>query len=208
MSVLDLKAFEATPLCRKPFEFLVLPEFVRAEARPAINADFPNVQEPGSFPLSDVKCGPAFAALLEELRGDGMRAAFEQKFQLDLKRRPTMITVRGRCGERDGNIHTDSKSKIITVLIYMNSEWEEPGGRLRLLRSATDLDDVVVEVPPREGTLVAFRRSDHSFHGHKPFIGPRRVIQMNWVARQQVLLFETTRHHISAFVKRMLHKAS
>jgi hypothetical protein len=132
-----------------------------------------------------------------------MRAAFEEKFQLDLHDRPTMITVRGRCGTRDGNIHTDATNKIITALIYMNPQWEEAGGRLRLLRSAHDLDDVLVEVPPLEGTLVAFRRSDNSFHGHKPFIGPRRVIQLNWVTGRYFEIKEVFRHRVSAWLKKL-----
>ena len=71
-----------------------------------------------------------------------------------------------------------------------------------MLRSATDLEDVVAEVPPLEGTLLAFRRSDNSFHGHKSFVGPRRVIQLNWVTSQGVLWRETLRHRLSALVKR------
>jgi hypothetical protein len=137
-----------------------------------------------------------------------MRRAFEAKFGLDLKGRPTMFTVRGRSWERDGQIHTDSTTKIITVLIYMNPNWEESGGRLRLLRSGTDIEDVLVEVPPEEGTLIGFRRSDNSWHGHKPFIGPRRVIQMNWVTSERVLRSETRRHRVSAAFKKLLLRAS
>ncbi|HEV3165029.1 MAG TPA: 2OG-Fe(II) oxygenase [Isosphaeraceae bacterium] len=208
MPALDLAAFRATPLVREPFEYLILPGFVKAEARDAIHADYPLVEKPGSFPLSEVSYGKAFSALIDDLRGPAMREAFEEKFRIDLNGRPTMITVRGRCGEKDGNIHTDSLTKLITVLIYMNPNWEESGGRLRLLRSGNDLDDVIAEIPPEEGTLVAFRRSDNSYHGHKPFIGPRRVIQLNWVTDQKVLRFEATRHRFSAFVKRMMPKAS
>ncbi|MBX6312029.1 MAG: 2OG-Fe(II) oxygenase [Isosphaeraceae bacterium] len=204
MSMLDLAAFRATPLNRDPFDYLILPRFIKAEALTALNADYPRIERPGSFPLSEVRYGPAFAALIEELKGAEVRAAFEQKYEVDLKDRPVMITVRGRCWEKDGNIHTDSASKILTVLIYMNPTWEEAGGRLRLLRSATDLEDVIAEVPPEEGTLVTFRRSENSWHGHKPFVGPRRVIQLNWVTGRDVLRFETTRHRVSAFFKRIL----
>ena len=70
-----------------------------------------------------------------------MRDAFAEKFGVDLTDRPTMITVRGRCQGKDGRIHTDSVTKILTVLIYMNAAWEAPGGRLRVLRSPTDLED-------------------------------------------------------------------
>jgi hypothetical protein len=208
MSMLNLEAFRNTELCRVPFEFLVVPGFVKAKARAAINADFPQLDQPGSFPLEGQQYGPAFAALIDELRGDAVRAAFAHKFRIDLVRRPTMVTVRGRCSERDGFIHTDSASKLITVLIYMNPKWEEPGGRLRLLRSNNSLDDSIIEVPPEEGTLVSFRRSDNSWHGHKPFIGARRVIQLNWVTSLTVLRYENGRHRVSAALKRILLRAS
>src|SRR6202035_4817786 len=87
----------------------------------------------------------------------------------------------GRCCAHDGKIHNDSTSKIITVLLYLNPDWDDAGGRLRLLRSRDDIDDVAVEVPPSDGTLVAFLRSDRSWHGHLPFEGERRVIKFTWI---------------------------
>ncbi|HVS38213.1 MAG TPA: 2OG-Fe(II) oxygenase, partial [Gemmataceae bacterium] len=173
MNALNLAAFRAAPLAREPFPYLVLPGFVRPEALAFINSDYPEIKHPGSFPIQELKYGPAFADLLTTLTGPEMRAAFAEKFGLDLTGRPTMVTVRGRCGTRDGQIHTDAVTKIITVLVYMNTRWEEKGGCLRLLRSPDDIEDVIVEAPPVAGTLVAFRRSDNSYHGHKPFVGPR-----------------------------------
>lgn len=204
MGTLDLAAFRATPLVHEPFEYVVVPGFIRAEARGAINADFPEIDRPGSFPLSELACGTSFGNLIDELNGAEMRAAFEEKFALDLAGRPTMVTVRGRACQKDGRIHTDTPSKIITVLIYMNPCWETDGGRLRLLRSGDNLDDVIVEVPPQEGTLLAFRRADNSWHGHKPFVGPRRVIQFNWVTEQKFVDRELKRHRFSAWTKRVL----
>ena len=109
-----------------------------------------------------------FAGLAAELEGDALRREIERKFAIDLSGRPTMITVRGRSDGKDGRIHTDSATKLITLLLYLNPVWDEPGGRLRLLRRADDLDDCVAEVAPVAGTMVAFRRSDSSFHGHLP----------------------------------------
>src|SRR5580693_3926373 len=132
------------------------------------------------------------------------REPFEEKFGVDLTGRPSTITVRGRCGAHDGKIHNDSTSKIITVLLYLNPDWDDAGGRLRLLRSRDDIDDVAVEVPPSDGTLVAFLRSDRSWHGHLPFEGERRVIQFNWVndrSNQRLALFC---HRLSASVKHLL----
>lgn len=201
--MIDIERFRKTSLVNQPFAYTIVPEFVKHDALAAINADYPKIPQPGSFPVGEQRYGPVFGQLLEELRGPEMRKAFEEKFDLDLTNRPTMITVRGRCSSKDGRIHTDSETKIITVLIYMNPEWEQSGGRLRLLRTADNLDDVIVEVPPIAGTLLAFRRSDNSFHGHKPFAGERRVIQLNWVINQGVVDRETKRHQFSARVKKL-----
>ncbi|HJT33704.1 MAG TPA: 2OG-Fe(II) oxygenase [Pirellulales bacterium] len=204
MGMLDLAALSATPLVREPFEYVVVPGFVKPEVRERVNEAYPRIERPGSFPLSELEYEADFARLMDELNGEPMRTAFERKFDIDLTGRPTMITVRGRAGQKDGRIHTDTASKIITVLIYMNSRWEAAGGRLRLLRSADDLDDMILEIPPEEGTLLAFRRSENSFHGHKPFIGERRVIQFNWITDQKVVDRELKRHRFSAWTKRVL----
>ncbi len=204
MDHLDLAAVRATPLTREPFPFLIVPQFVTPAARKAVNADYPIIDSPGSFPVAGLSYGPGFQTLLDDLRSPEFRAACEEKFGVDLRGRTSMITVRGRCGTRDGNIHTDAVTKLITVLIYMNPTWEQPGGCLRLLRSAHDLEDYLVEIPPIEGTLLAFRRTDNSWHGHKLFIGPRRVVQFNWVTTQGVGRREIFRHRVSALMKKTL----
>jgi hypothetical protein len=202
-SLIDLDRFRATPLNHQPYDYLIVPGFLRRDAIAAIEADYPAVDRPGSFPVSGMRYGPTFAALLAALEGDAMRDAFAAKFGVDLAGRPTMITVRGRCQGKDGRIHTDSATKILTVLIYMNAAWEAPGGRLRVLRSATNLEDYAAEVPPVAGTLLAFRRGERSWHGHPPFVGPRRVIQLNWVTGADVVRREQARHRLSAWVKKL-----
>ena len=75
---------------------------------------------------------------------------------------------------------------------------------VKLLRSAHDLNDIIVEVPPVSGTLLAFKRSNNSWHGHEPFAGERRVIQFNWLTSQGNRQIAMLRHHTSASFKRML----
>src|SRR6185312_7928123 len=140
-SPIDLAAFEAAPLVREPFAYAMVPRFVRAEALAAINADYPPVTHPGSFPLPTLKYGPAFAELIAAIEGPQFTKAVERKLAVDLKDRPTMVTARGVSAARDGQIHTDSRTKLITVLIYMNNAWEAKTGRLRLLRSPDNLND-------------------------------------------------------------------
>ncbi len=204
MQIFDLETFRATPLSRDPYEHLVIPGFVKADALEKINADYPKIEHAGSFPLDRLEFGPAFQAMIDALESEEFRKAFEQKFQLDLSKRPTTITVRGRCDTHDGKIHHDSASKIITVLLYMNPAWDDSGGRLRVLRSQNSIEDVATEAPAAGGALVAFLRSDHSWHGHLPFIGERRVIQFNWVTDNESQRFAIFRHRVSASVKQML----
>src|SRR5512136_2340939 len=127
-SFLGLEAFRAIPLVQEPFQHLIVSGFISPAGLAAISADYPKISSSGSFPVDQVTFGPAFQKLLDELESDEFRDAFEEKFALDLSGRPTVTTVRGRCGAGDGQIHTDSKSKIITVLIYMNETWEQAGG--------------------------------------------------------------------------------
>jgi len=91
-----------------------------------------------------------------------------------------MATVRGQCTARDGHIHTDSDTKLVTMLLYTNRSWECASARLRLLRSTKRLDDYAAEVPAAESTLVIFRNAPNAWHGFAPFHGQRRVIQVNW----------------------------
>ncbi len=203
---LDLAALEATPLVNDPFPHLILPGFIPAAARARLSQDYPQIDEPGSFPVGELRFGPAFRGFLDELEGDALRAVFAKKFAIDLDGRPTLVTVRGQARASDGRIHADARSKLITALIYMNEAWEAPGGRLRLLRSRDNLDDVVTEVPPAAGTLLAFRVTPNSWHGHAPASGPRRVVQLNWVASEAVMRRERLRHAATARLKRLFHR--
>jgi SM-20-related protein len=203
MGLLKLETLAQTPLQTDPFDYVVVDSFLDEAAKAQILGGFPQMSDAGSFPLSEVEVGPGLQALFDALDGPAFRAAIEKKFSLDLAGRPTMFTVRGRCDARDGRIHTDSKKKIITVLLYLNEGWQEDGGRLRLLRSGEDLNATAAEVSPAFGSLLVFRRSDRSFHGHEPYVGPRKVIQMNWVVSDHVAAWEQLRHRISAAAKRL-----
>ena len=199
--MLDLAQLEAAPLHMKPFEYLTVDDVLHADSKATIIEGFPNVDRNGSFPLSTLRPGPGFRELVDELLSKEFEIAVGKKFSMDLNQYPTMITVRGFCASSDGQIHTDSKDKVITVLLYLNPAWESSGGRLRLLRSK-NLDDFVAEVPPTTGSLLIFKRCNHSWHGHLPFEGQRRSLQMNWVKSDRYMRREQLRHKVSSFFKR------
>ncbi|HYM19195.1 MAG TPA: 2OG-Fe(II) oxygenase [Micropepsaceae bacterium] len=204
----DLSALEAAPVAKSPFPYLIVPGFLRAEARDRISADFPPIGHPGSFPLPSLNYGPAFASFVKDLESPEISLVVGRKLGLDLSSKPTMITVRGQSRAADGKIHTDSRTKLVTALIYMNDAWESPRGRLRLVRSADNLNDVVAEVPPERGTLLLFRNDANAWHGFEPYQGPRRVVQLNWVTSASVVRKEQRRHRISAFFKRLFGRGA
>jgi hypothetical protein len=195
----------AAPLVRDPFDFVVVEQFLQRDVLAPLLADFPQIRGHGSYPVESLEYGSDFASLVAALTGAELRCAIEVKFGVNLSNRPTLLTLRGRSDGKDGRIHTDSATKIITLLLYMNPAWDGAEGRLRLLRGPRDLDDYAVEVEPVAGTMLAFRRSERSFHGHRPHVGERRSLQLNWVTDPAVVRRELGRHRWSARLK-MLSK--
>jgi SM-20-related protein len=203
-TLFDFAAFDAAPLARDPFDYLIVPGFLQAPALRALNRDFPAIEGPSNFPPERLTYGPAFAALIAALRSRPFAALIEDKFQLDLSGCSTTISIRKFCEATDGNIHTDHKSKLITVLLYFNEDWPHAGGRLRMVRSATDIEDHAAEVIPAGGTLLAFRRTDNSFHGHKPFVGERRMLQLSYTKGGDTARFISS---LTKPVRRLLGKS-
>lgn len=199
--MLNLKALASATLASDPYDHVLVPQFITDGPRTSVNRDFPEVPGPGSYNLDHLSFGPGFRALIDELRGPDMEDVIGHKFGIDLAGRPTTLTIRGHCRATDGKIHRDSAGKLVTVLIYMNDDWDADGGRLRLLRNDYDIEDYAVEVPPQEGTLLAFRCADNAWHGHTSYEGRRRSIQLNWVADDRHRKISLWRHRLSAFMK-------
>ena len=198
---LNLDAIRKMPLLRQPFDYCIIPNVLNADLCEAIHKDFPNITTTGSFPIDRLEYGPAFRQLVSELTSKEFETVVAEKFNLDLQSMPQMLTVRGWCGKSDGKIHTDSREKVITVLLYLNETWTQEGGRLRILRSK-DLEDYAAEIPPLYGQLLLFRRCDYSFHAHHLCDGLRRSMQLNWVKTDRYRQFERFRHTFSSLFKR------
>jgi hypothetical protein len=168
-----------------------------------LSHDFPAIGDGGVYPVDILPLGPSMRRLVEELSGPEFRKAVEEKFGLDLKGRPPMVTLRGRSREKDGRIHRDSDDKVVSLLLYLNEDWPHQVGNLRMLRSPDDLESTVAEIPSRAGTLVIFEVKPNGWHGHHRFVGERRVLMLNYMTGDESLARELKRHRFSARVKRL-----
>ena len=199
--LIDFDALDRVVPAHDPFDHFVADALLTPPSIDALAASFPPLPVSGLLPAGTLRLSPLLTQLADELRGPRMAAIMSAKFGVALDGRATMLTVRSRCAAKDGRIHTDSTGKVATLLLYLNPVWDQEGGRLRVLRSGTDLDDYAAEVPPLGGTMVAFRRSDHSWHGHRPFEGERRYLMVNWMRDRATAAREQARHRLAATLK-------
>lgn len=199
----NLSALNDAPLHEGPYPHIVVPAFLDPDMVAAAIADFPRLDMAGLFLPEAAPYGPAFGALLEIMQGEAVRRILGARLGIDLTGRPTMATVRACCQAKDGRIHADSTFKLATMLLYLNEPWAESGGRLRVLRSKDDIEDHAGEVAPEGGLLFCFKVQPNSWHGHKPFVGPRRYLMINYCRDEAVRDAELARHRLSGRVKKV-----
>ncbi len=199
--MLDLEKLAARPTTGSPFPHLtaqdLLPETVKAD----LARDFPDESKAGFFPVEQLSYGPSFAALLEDLQTPEFSRIVGDKLDRDLVDRPKMIVVRKWSAAKDGRPHTDGEDKVATALVYLNDDWGQGAGALRFLEGP-DLDGPGGDpIPARYGGFAAFARADDSWHGHKPFTGERRVVQVFWLKDADAAARKTKRHARTNFLK-------
>ena len=168
--------------------------------------DFPDIDSGGSFPSDNLKEGD-IKKLVEELEGDEFKAILENKLGVNLKDAEVITTLRGFSRFKDGKIHTDSQSKIVTVLLYLNKNWDNEIGNLRLLKKNNDLDNYIQEISSEYGNLVAFKVTDNCWHGFMPFEGKRLSIQLNYILPKSLNMHKI-RHKLSASFKKLISGSS
>ena len=188
-----------------PFPLLIAHGVLDPGAIGALDDDFPRYKGAGYFPHDAADCGDSVNALVAELTDPAFADAVGARLGIaHLSRFPPLVTICRSLNLRHGSIHTDSRSKIASALLYLNARWPEGehGGCLRFLSDPGDIDALLVpEIPPVFGTLTAFKRTENSFHGHLPFEGERHVIQVAWLVDEAARDRKTRRGRTSRFVK-------
>jgi SM-20-related protein len=204
--MLDFQRIRTATVKTAPYPYFVVSDAVPANEAPRVAAAFPNIDRPGAIAAEDTDYGPAFGDLLDELRSDKFRKVIGDKLDVDLEGRDIVINLRGQVRATDGNIHTDTPAKLVTVLLYFNQAGEGGDTSLRILNNGSDLEDYVEEVRPDLGTLLAFKVTPNCWHGHKPVVGKRLSLQLNYLSGVKTLGKHQLGHRLVGRMKRKLSR--
>jgi SM-20-related protein len=202
LSVLNVDAVRQAQRSSEPYDWFLGSGILRQDAIDDLKRDFPDITKPGYLTVDEVQLKGTFKTLIDELESDEFSQELSKKFGIDLTPYPRLTTIMKRSQPKYGAIHTDGPSKVMTLLVYMNDEWQaDASGRLRVLYNEKDFEPYAAEVPPTMGTVFAFLRADNSWHGHQPFVGERKVVQVAWVKDADELARKKKRNKVAQFLK-------
>lgn len=200
--MLDFEHLISAEVHKTPYTHLVAREVISPRQAEQIRRDFPDLDEPGFLVLEPGAGKGAFRELVDDLMSARLAEILSDKLEMELAGLPRMVTVLSRSHPGMGRIHTDSESKLCTMLIYLNAAWEGAEGAIRVLNGSRDIGDYAREIPPLQGNVFAFRRSDSSWHGHLPFTGVRHVVQTTFLKDTAELERKLQRGRLQRFLKR------
>lgn len=209
--LLDTAQFQRpdTSVFERPFAFMLAHGLLPHARQEALTADFPAYAEAGFFPYAENECGESVRELVQQLTSRQFADVVGKYLGIqELGSYPTLVTLCRFLNKRHGTIHTDSDSKLATALLYLNDSWPDTSnGCLRFLRNIDDIDTLAApEIKPLYGEFAAFKRADNSFHGHLPYEGERRVIQVAWLVSEEAKRRKTQRGRFSRNFKRLFGK--
>lgn len=200
-NVFKLDALADARLKTDPYPYFTVDRAIDPDKVGDIINAFPAINDGGSYNIDDVEMHPTFKSLIDSIDTPEFRRIICEKFDVQVMDLPMMMTLRGYSRKKDGRIHTDSKTKVATILIYLNHEWTAETGRLRVLRSEQDMHDYVEEITPGPGSLMAFKVTDNCWHGYPSFEGKRQSIQINFLTSQAAGNKHRFFHRLSAKLK-------
>ncbi|MBT3504266.1 MAG: 2OG-Fe(II) oxygenase [Piscirickettsiaceae bacterium] len=198
--MINIDLLNKTPLKTEPFPYFSIEQSMLEDKLPQLIKEFPSIARGGSFNKEDLELSDNYEALHQALDSVDFRQALSEKFNVNVMTSPIMLTYRGFSRSKDGRVHTDSKTKLLTILIYFNEDWTAETGKLRILNS-DNMDDIAEEVNPTAGCMIAFKVTDNCWHGYPSFEGTRNAIQVNFLASEAASKKHKFFHKMSAKLK-------
>ena len=116
LTMLDEAAITAAELRHDPYDFAFVDHAMPARLKEQVLDDAPAIPDRGSYALPHLRYGDNFAAVVRDLLSERFRHLVEEKFDVDLSKRPPCIVMMGNTTGHynEGYAHPDSKHKIIT----------------------------------------------------------------------------------------------
>ena len=202
LSLVNVEAVRNAPVSHEPYDYFLGSGILKVEAVPDLKRDFPDIEKPGYLTVDEVALKGRFKTLIEELESPEFTEEISKKWGRDMHPYPRLTTIMKRSQPKYGAIHTDGPSKVMTMLVYMNDDWgQDTGGRLRVLYDGEHFEPYAVEVPQTMGTVFGFLRADNSWHGHRPFAGERKVVQIAWIRDAEELARKQKRNRTAQWLK-------
>src|SRR5579871_3871043 len=133
-----------TDVRQEPFPFMIAHGQLPDEARGDLDRDFPKYASAGFFPYDPSDCGPSVNLLVQQMTTPEFASTIGRQLGIEkLGSYPTLVTLCRALNKRHGTIHTDSRSKVATALLYLNPQWPDTSeGCLRFLNRIDDIDDL------------------------------------------------------------------
>lgn len=188
----------------EPFPFLIANDVLPAALHAPIAEDFPKYRRAGFFPMNERDCGPTIRSVVRSLEHPAFADRLGELLGVpNLGSLPTIVTLRKWSKATDGRIHNDGRAKVVTALLYLNETWPDGSdGCFRVLTDNESFDHLAApEVRPLYGQLAAFKRTENSWHGHPPYVGERRVIQIAWLTSPEEKQRKEKRGRFTRLVK-------
>ena len=200
-ALVDLNLIKSAPIDDTYFPYFAVENCITKDGQ-TLPKEFPDLTKGGSYPSDMPGLSEKIKNLISEIESEEMQKVLSEKFDINLDDVEIVTTLRGYSRMKDGQIHTDSKTKLLTMLLYLNESWEESAGLLRMLKNDNDLEDYIEELPATLGSLVVFKVTENCWHGFHPFEGKRLSLQMNYIKKESASQHKI-RHGLSSFIKKI-----
>lgn len=196
-ALLDETAIAAAKVWNDPYHFAFVERAISPQYKRTVLSDAPNIHD-GRYGRLDLRYGPGFGAIIDDLLSPRFRRLIERKFYVDLAPYSPAIMMTGNSDGRydRGYTRPDSKHTIIIVLLGFTADWPHDGARLRVLRSA-DREDFAFAFAPVFGRMLMFRPSNHCWHGVLPQSDRGTSLHLCYVDSERFVRHELWRHSMS-----------
>src|SRR5205085_6855316 len=156
LSLVNVEAVRNAPRSQEPYDYFLGSGILKDEAIPELKRDFPQIDKPGYLTVNEVQLKGTFKTLIDELESPEFTEEISKKWGQDMHPYPRLTTIMKRSQPKYGAIHTDGPSKVMTMLVYMTSDWgPDDGGRLPLPTDGGPCVPYASEVPRVTGTVSA-----------------------------------------------------